>query len=900
MNENATDKDGDDSTVGTRMSSGLSYRNRSDASGIQIPGVQNHLSSPKLCTMAQDLDSVEPGFYDDVEIITIQSCDVNEDEDEILDHSPNKKIIRIPKSPAPKRIPRNDKYLNPKSPSAVFGNAREFVRPSRFFRYLTFLYSERKLVTLVLIHFVATMVIWTNFFLIKFNQQQNNVPEGAPFYWWKRLTPSIEFGAMHAILFQMLLIPLTMCKFSIAAASNTMLDRFIPFNRSTRIHIHLGYTWAIIVFSATILFFAFFGLLCSNGDQKVCDKFTSEIMITGYIIFGTCIIIAVSSMFRNKIPYEVFYGIHHLVFIMYAITTLHTLDGDKGRKDPSSRSQTFKWFSSTLLYYFCDRTAMFLNHRYITSIMQSRLVRSKRKGSRMIILKLERPSLFQFQPGQYAHLRLKEIDNHWHPFSIASDPSSEDLEFYIEVNDDQTWTGKLWNILAGKVDLNHSFQRLSRRAFLEFEMMGPYGTSLGNTEAYSHAIVVGSGTGIVPCLSQYKKHVRQMLRLDPEKYFSEQEEIHHLVLKMEKAKEESKGSLLGAALGVKSIASKEEMKKLSNSFHQKEPNAENAKEIRDKAKKAALPIFGVTFLMLLPVLGVTIMGFTISFNTLPFELYNGLVEILQAGTIIFQFFFLIVCTCFWDRNSFFTYIDICILFAAAFSNWFCFARELWGNFSDTHLIYYLLIHGYMTLRLWNSAVKPRHRSTRDEVVRNGIIAMDQLKFVWITRSATNVSKIAPDIIECYDALVAAWGEEHAKKVCRVSFFITDPDLEACHSLQSELAHTSLWRSGAFQFARPDIKAILEDHMLERIYDSNRPTSNTLLAFCGSPTLSQFISEAKLSVDISTMITGNKYHSMDFISESYGGYKTNPKKAKNDGVLLSPASQGSGEGEKLYI
>mmetsp|Transcript_9700 Transcript_9700/g.10702 ORF Transcript_9700/g.10702 Transcript_9700/m.10702 type:complete len:179 (-) Transcript_9700:873-1409(-) len=178
--------------------------------------------------------------------------------------------------------------------------------------------------------------------------------------------------------------------------------------------------------------------------------------------------------------------------------------------------------------------------------------------------------------------------------------------------------------------------------------------------------------------------------------------------------------------------------------------------------------------------------------------------------------------------------------------------------------------------------------------------MDQLKFVWITRSATNVSKIAPDIIECYDALVAAWGEEHAKKVCRVSFFITDPDLEACHSLQSELAHTSLWRSGAFQFARPDIKAILEDHMLERIYDSNRPTSNTLLAFCGSPTLSQFISEAKLSVDISTMITGNKYHSMDFISESYGGYKTNPKKAKNDGVLLSPASQGSGEGEKLYI
>lgn len=346
---------------------------------------------------------------------------------------------------------------------------------------------------------------------------------------------------------------------------------------------------------------------------------------------------------------------------------------------------------------------MFINHRYIASIMQSRLVRSKRKGSRMIILKLERPSLFQFQPGQFAYLRLKEIDVHWHPFSIASDPSAEDLEFYIEVNDDRTWTGQLWNILAGKVDLNHSFQRLSRRAFLEFEMMGPYGTRLGNTQAYSHAIVVGSGTGIVPCLSQYKKHVRQLLRLDPEKYFSEQEEIHNLVLKMEKAKEENKGSLLGAALGVKSIATKEEMKALSASFHNNEErNERNAKEIRDKAMKAALPIFGVTFLMILPVIGVTMMGLSLSLNTLPFELYNGMDGILKTGTIIFQFFFMVVCTCFWDRNSLFTYIDICMVAAAGFTNWFFSSKGMWGNFSSSNQAYYLIILGYMTSKLLHS------------------------------------------------------------------------------------------------------------------------------------------------------------------------------------------------------
>ena len=41
-----------------------------------------------------------------------------------------------------------------------------------------------------------------HFFLIKFHEQEVNVPEGAPFYWVKRIAPPLEFGAMHAILLQ--------------------------------------------------------------------------------------------------------------------------------------------------------------------------------------------------------------------------------------------------------------------------------------------------------------------------------------------------------------------------------------------------------------------------------------------------------------------------------------------------------------------------------------------------------------------------------------------------------------------------------------------------------------------------------------------------------------------------
>ena len=64
----------------------------------------------------------------------------------------------------------------------------------------------------------------------------------------------------------------------------------------------LGMFW--FIFSEVMFFFAFFGLLCSDGEQDFCDKFTSEIMITGYYIFAVLLIIGGTSYFRHSIPYE--------------------------------------------------------------------------------------------------------------------------------------------------------------------------------------------------------------------------------------------------------------------------------------------------------------------------------------------------------------------------------------------------------------------------------------------------------------------------------------------------------------------------------------------------------------------------------------------------------------------
>ena len=77
---------------------------------------------------------------------------------------------------------------------SLFASARRYINPGPLFRFIIYLYGERKLLVFFWLHFVATMTIWFHFFLIKFEEQKAGVGEGAPFYWWKRIAPSLEFG----------------------------------------------------------------------------------------------------------------------------------------------------------------------------------------------------------------------------------------------------------------------------------------------------------------------------------------------------------------------------------------------------------------------------------------------------------------------------------------------------------------------------------------------------------------------------------------------------------------------------------------------------------------------------------------------------------------------------------
>jgi hypothetical protein len=282
----------------------------------------------------------------------------------------------------------------------------------------------------------------------------------------------------------------------------------------------------------------------------------------------------------------------------------------------------------------------------------------------------------------------------------------------------------------------------------------------------------------------------------------------------------------------------------------------------------------------MPVLGVSLIALTISWNTIDIELYGGMVEALMVLTAVFQLSFAVVACCVWDASQFAAFIDAAVCLIMPFADWYWFGHyERNGVLSPVDITTYSLLMGYLTARTWSMTVKPRHRSWRADGC-SGLTTLERLEMVWVSRSASLVSEILPEINTIWDELVSQWGEENAQAVCRISIFVTDKDQRAVALLKQELLHHSLGqgRCDCIHFERPDFNEIIENHTLDMI--TTRRNSYSVLAFCGSPTLAGELHHLKINNDMVAAVTGNKRHQMEFVSESYGGSKGSKKKASN--------------------
>ena len=270
-------------------------------------------------------------------------------------------------------------------------------------------------------------------------------------------------------------------------------------------HIFVGYVFLGAMIVTTSLFLVFFGLVCTafqagTDPADLCATFQAEIWATGLTIFLVTLLIGISAAFRNRIRYAVFFGLHMLVFAMYALAMAHTFD-DKARAG-QTRSQVFPWVTAPLLLYFADRAYRHFTTRHNLLLLDAGVAS---KGA-FLTLRFYRPSDFTFQPGQYACLQCPSLGTLYHPFSIGSSPDDQELLFYIEVMGSGSWTARLRdNLQRGSVAARS----------LKFNLQGPFGVpTAGSSYAYQDAIVACStGTGVVPMLSLFEHRVQELQRV---------------------------------------------------------------------------------------------------------------------------------------------------------------------------------------------------------------------------------------------------------------------------------------------------------------------------------------------------------------------------------------------------
>jgi hypothetical protein len=375
-----------------------------------------------------------------------------------------------------------------------------------------------------------------------------------------------------------------------------------------------------------------------------------------------------------------------------------------------------------------------------------------------------------------------------------------------------------------------------------------------------------------------------MSRLDPDKFLSEIRENERKIRQIETAMEPRKGSLVSKTVG-QCLRSDENpgssrREEIRTSIHQSidihdmltaGAQHTNMKEMKKAASQATKSIYGVVLLTSLPVIGISLFALTVSWNTIPIDLYPGMIEILKIFTMVFQGLFAVIACFIWPANSLVSYVDYIMCMISPFADLYWMqVCETYTTLRPVDILTYSILTLYMTFRLWTKAVMPRESSPIRSILQNGGSKVDQLNFVWTTRSASLVSEILPDILYLWELLASKWGSANASHVCRVSIYVTDPDMEACEKLRREYKQSHLYQSGGIKFGRADFSKVIEDHSLDLI--ATRRNSQSLLAFCGSPALAREIHSCKISNDMVLAITGNKKHHMGFVSESYGGAK----------------------------
>jgi predicted ferric reductase len=193
-----------------------------------------------------------------------------------------------------------------------------------------------------------------------------------------------------------------------------------------------------------------------------------------YILIGLSLV--------RLIPYRWWRWTHKLFGIPFAFASWHFYTARK----PFDNASAWGWFFTvTMLVGLAAWLVRILVRDTVAQGTGYTVKTAETSGSITRISLAPTGEALDYKPGQFAFLRIDTPGmKEPHPFSIASAPSSGELEFYIRDLGD--WTGKLRNAeLAGA----------------SVKVEGPYGTFEPVSHHHDQTVWVAGGVGITPFLA---------------------------------------------------------------------------------------------------------------------------------------------------------------------------------------------------------------------------------------------------------------------------------------------------------------------------------------------------------------------------------------------------------------
>ncbi|HBL10749.1 MAG TPA: ferric reductase [Cyanobacteria bacterium UBA11162] len=295
----------------------------------------------------------------------------------------------------------------------------------------------------------------------------------------------IARGCGATLNFNGALILIPMMRHFMTWLRKSSLNNYLPIDESIEFHKLVGQVMFALAVVHTLAHFFNYTTLPTPFIESL---FGTKAGLSGFLLLLVFTIMWVTAQapIRKGGKFTLFYIAHMGYGLWFILALIHG-------------PVFWQWVLFPLLGFVIELVIRGRTTKEATFVVNASLLPSKVLG-----LEVQRPTSFNYQPGDYLFIKCPSISKfEWHPFTISSAPETLDI-LSLHIRATGSWTGKLYQLFRQhreewiRSDSSQTEQRVP--VYLD----GPYGTPSTHIFESKYAVLIGAGIGVTPFASILK------------------------------------------------------------------------------------------------------------------------------------------------------------------------------------------------------------------------------------------------------------------------------------------------------------------------------------------------------------------------------------------------------------